>query len=213
MLVVTTSVRMVDGVHSDTTYSWESLSESLELVEKGSGLHDWLLVSSSTSNDSNGSSAETGNGFSGSWWKSDSGSAAIIWMSNNGCVSSWASGVSSLVSNGGLNVADGCTFWDSVDWKDVTGWDGGLSSAEQVLSWVCSFSSEEIFGVVLVFIWVSEIDFKEGTSSSWVVKDSSDDSLDVSLSFDKIKISISWRSHSFWFGCRIHATDFTLSLA
>jgi hypothetical protein len=45
------------------------------------------------------------------------------------------------------------------------------------------------------------------------VKNSSDDTLDVSLSFDKIKISISWWCNSFWFGGGIHATDLTLSLA
>jgi hypothetical protein len=57
---------MVDGVHSNTSDSWESLAESLELVEEGTSLHDWLFVSASTGNDTNCGSAETGNGFSGS---------------------------------------------------------------------------------------------------------------------------------------------------
>ena len=65
MLVVTTSVGMVDRIHSNTSDSWESLSESLEFVEQCSSLHDWLLVSSSTGNDANGGSAEAGNGLSG----------------------------------------------------------------------------------------------------------------------------------------------------
>jgi hypothetical protein len=55
---------MVDWVHSHTTNSWESLSESLELVEKCTSLHDWLLVSSSTCNDTNCGSAKAWNSFS-----------------------------------------------------------------------------------------------------------------------------------------------------
>jgi hypothetical protein len=65
MLVVTTSVWMVDWVHSHTSDSWESLAQSLELVEQCTSLHDWLFVSSSTSNDTDGGSAEAWDGFSG----------------------------------------------------------------------------------------------------------------------------------------------------
>jgi len=84
MLVVTTSVGMVDGIHSDTSDSWESLSESLELVEKFTSLHDGLFVSSSSRNNTDGGSAETGNGLSGTGWESDSGSAAIICVTDDG---------------------------------------------------------------------------------------------------------------------------------
>ena len=141
MLVVTTSVGMVDWIHSNTSNLWESLSESLELVEESTSFHDWLFISSSTSNDTDGSSAKAWNGLSGTWWESDSGLGSIIRVSDDGGVGSWTSGISSFVSNCGFNVADGGTFWDSAYWKDVTGWDGGFSSTEQILSWVSSFSS------------------------------------------------------------------------
>ena len=58
MLVVTTSVGMVDGVHSDTSNLGESLSESLVFVEQISGLHDWLFISASSGDDADGGSAE-----------------------------------------------------------------------------------------------------------------------------------------------------------
>ncbi len=88
VLVVTTSVGMIDRVHSHTTNSWESLSESLKLVEESTSLHDWLLVSSSTSNNTDGGSTKTWDGFSGTRWESDSGSGPIIRVSNNGGVGS-----------------------------------------------------------------------------------------------------------------------------
>ena len=65
MLVVTTSVGMVDGVHSHTSDLWESLSESLELVEKCTSLHDWLFVSTSTGNDADSGSAVAVDGLTG----------------------------------------------------------------------------------------------------------------------------------------------------
>ncbi len=66
---------------------------------------------------------------------------------------------------------------------------------------------------MFVFIWVSEIDFNEGASTSWVVENGSNNALDIALSFDKIKISVSGRCDSFRFGSGVDATDFTLSLA
>jgi len=160
MFVVTTSVGMVDWIHSNTSNLWESLSESLELVEECTSFHNWLFVSSSTGNDTDGSSAEAWNGLSGTWGESDSGFCSIIRVSNNSGVGSWTSWISSFVSNCRFDVADGSTFRDSVDWKYVTGRDGGFSSTEQILSWVSSFSSQEVLGVMLVFIRISEIDFQ-----------------------------------------------------
>jgi hypothetical protein len=66
---------------------------------------------------------------------------------------------------------------------------------------------------MFVFIWVSEIDFNEGASTSGVVENGSDNTLDIALSFDKIKISVSGRCDSFRFGSGVNATHFTLSLA
>ena len=54
---------MVNGVHSHTGNDGESLAQSLVFVEEGSGLHDGLFVSTSTSNDANGGSATSGDGL------------------------------------------------------------------------------------------------------------------------------------------------------
>ena len=81
------------------------------------------------------------------------------------------------------------------------------------MSRIGSFSSEEIFSVMLVFVWVSEIDLDEGASTSWIVEDGSDNALDVTLSFDEVEISISWRCYSFRFGSGVNTTNLAFSLA
>jgi hypothetical protein len=64
MLVVTTTVRMVNRVHTNTSYLRESFSESLEFMEENTSFHDRFLISASSSNYSNGGSAGTRDGFS-----------------------------------------------------------------------------------------------------------------------------------------------------
>jgi len=65
MLVVTTTVRMVHGVHADTGHSGESFSLAFEFVEKSTSLHDGLLVSTSTGNDADSGSAVAVDGLTG----------------------------------------------------------------------------------------------------------------------------------------------------
>ena len=66
---------------------------------------------------------------------------------------------------------------------------------------------------MFVFIGISEVDFDKRTSTSGIVEDCSDDSLDIALSLDEVKVSISWGSHSLGFGSGVDATNFTFSLA
>ena len=86
MLVVTTTVRMVDGVHPHTGHLRESLSLSLELMEQNTCLHNRLLVSAATSDDADRGSAVSRNGLPGARRQSDSGLQTVVGMSDYGCV-------------------------------------------------------------------------------------------------------------------------------
>jgi hypothetical protein len=65
---------------------------------------------------------------------------------------------------------------------------------------------------VFIFIRVSELDFEEWASSSWIMKNGSDNTFNVALSFRIVKISVSWWSNSFGFGGSVDTAYFTLSL-
>lgn len=77
MLVVTTTVRMVYGVHSHTSNSGESFSLSLVFVVESPGLHDGLLVSATSGDDADSGSAAAVDGLSGSGGESDSGLGSV----------------------------------------------------------------------------------------------------------------------------------------
>lgn len=54
VLMVTSSVRMVDGVHGHTTNSWPAVSLSFIFVESTAGFKDRLLDTASSSNNTDG---------------------------------------------------------------------------------------------------------------------------------------------------------------
>lgn len=77
MLVVTTTVGMVHGVHPHTGDSGESFSLSLVFVVESPGLHDGLLVPATSGDDAHSGSAVAVDGLSGSGGQSDSGLGAV----------------------------------------------------------------------------------------------------------------------------------------
>ena len=78
MLLVTSSVGMVYGVHSHTSHSWPVLSLRFVLVEDSSSFKDWFVGSSSSGDDSNHGSAVSRNGSSAAGWESESGLPSLV---------------------------------------------------------------------------------------------------------------------------------------
>ena len=134
-------------------------------------------------------------------------------MADDGGISSGASRVCALISNRRFNVADNGSLCDLVDGKDVSDGDCGFPAAEDVLARVGSLSGQEVFSSMFISVGVSEVDFDERGSSSWVMHNGSNDALDVSLPFSVIEVAISGRSNSLRLGSRVDAADLTLSLA
>ena len=83
MLMVTTTMRMLDWVHCDTSNSWPVLSLSSGLEPGVGSLEEWLVSSLTTSDDTNHGSAGTNDGLSGTGWKSDSSLSTIIGVTND----------------------------------------------------------------------------------------------------------------------------------
>ena len=83
MLMVTTTMRMLDWVHSNTSNSWPVLSLSSGLEPGVGGLEEWLVSSLTSSDDSDHSSAGALDGLSGSGWESDSGLSSVIGVTDD----------------------------------------------------------------------------------------------------------------------------------
>jgi len=189
MLLVTTTERMVNGIHGNSSDLRPSLSKSLHLVEDSTSLKDGLISSFSGSNETNHSSGLTGKGLSGTRGKSDSGLAEIIGVTNDDSGGAGASSELALITRVVFNVTDGSTFGDLVDGEDVTGSEGSLLSGIDELTGVHSFNGEEMAVLKSVLIGVSEDNLSKGSTTTGIVEDFSDDTLDVTISFSEIEDS------------------------
>lgn len=83
VLMVTTTVGMLDWVHGDTSHSWPVVSLSFLLIPGSVGLQEWLFGSLTASAHTDHGSASTDDGLSGSRWKSNSGLLSIIGVTND----------------------------------------------------------------------------------------------------------------------------------
>jgi len=196
VLLVTTTEGMVNGVHGNSSNLRPSLSESLHLVEDSTSLKDRLINSFSGSNKSNHGSSLTGKGLSGTGRKLDSSLAQIIGVTDDNGGSTRASSELSLITGLVFDVTNGSTFGDLVDGKDVTGGQRSLSTGVDELTSVHSFNGDEMVVLKSVLVRVSEDDLGKGSSTTGIVDDLSDDTLDVTISFSEIENSESSGSDS-----------------
>ena len=75
MLVVTTSVRMVNRVHGNTTSTRPVVALGLEFVERATSFQERLVDTATTSNDTNGRARAARDGLLGAGRKTNAGLA------------------------------------------------------------------------------------------------------------------------------------------
>jgi len=189
VLLVTTTERMVNGVHGNSSNLRPSLSESLHLVEDSTSLKDRLINSFTGGDETDHSSGFTGKGLSGTGGKLDSSLAQIIGVTDDNGRSTRASSELTLITGLVFNVTDGSTFGNLVDGKDVTSSQRSLGTSVDELTSVHSFNSDEMVVSESVLIRVSEDDLSKGSSTTGIMDDLSDDTLNVTISFSEIEDS------------------------
>ena len=124
VLMVTTTMGMFDGVHSDTSNSGPVLLLCLGFVVSVDGSQERLIASLSTSDNTNHSSAGSLDGFTNTGRKLDSGLAAIFGVTDDDAGSSGSTGEGATVSEFGLNAGNNGTFGHRVDGEDIADLEG-----------------------------------------------------------------------------------------
>ena len=134
VLVITTSVWMVNWVHSDSSHDWEVLSLGLMSPVLNTSLKNWLFISSTGTDNTNHGSRLTVNSLSDTRRKFDSGLKAIFRMSNDSNKRTRSSGEFTIVSFSELDIANESSLRDLSDWENVTNLKGSIFSTEDGLS-------------------------------------------------------------------------------
>jgi hypothetical protein len=189
MGMVTTTVRVVNGVHVHGFDLGPAGSSDFVFVIRDTGLQDGLLGSAATSDDTDHSTGFTFDGLSGARGKSDSGFGAIFGVTDDGAVGSGGSGQVSSVSQIGFDIAHQGTFGDLVHGEDIADGETGTLTAVNVLAGVHTFGADEIFCVLLIAISISKTDFGDGSSSSAIMDDFFNNTFNITVSFSIVKVS------------------------
>jgi len=188
MLVITTTMRMVDGVHSNTTSARPVVTLSLVFVERPTSLQQRLLDPSTTSNDSNGNPAASRNGLFRSRRETDTG-FVVLRVSDDGSIGSGCSGERTTVTDLLFDVADDGTFGTLGDGENVSDGEGRFFAAVHESTSVETLGCDECLFAEFVAVWVTENDSGEGCTTARVVDDFFYDSTDVAVSFSVVERS------------------------
>lgn len=187
---------MVDGVHADTLHLGEDLLQPGILVEQQTSLEDGLVVSASSGDDSDGGAAATEDGLTGARWESETGLKAIIGVTDDGGICSAGAGEGTLVTGFGFDVADGCSFGDLADGQDIADSNSRLLATEDVLAGVGALGSQEVLGLVSVFVRIAEFNLGKGSSTSGIMDNALDDTPNVAVPFGVVESAVVGSSHS-----------------
>ncbi len=162
MLVVTTTVRVVDGVHSHTTSAGPRVPLDLELVVSTTGLEQGLVDTSTTGDDTNGGTRGGGDGLLGTGGETDTRGLSVGIVTNDGSVVTRGTGKGATVTSLLLDVADNGTFGERREGENVGDVQGSLLTAVDELTGGHALGSDEGLDTGAVLVGVTESDLGKG---------------------------------------------------
>ena len=128
MLVRTTSVFVIDRVHSCTTNDWPCLPLSAIFMCNCTCLKKWLFKTSTTSNNTKACTAIAWNNNFTTWWKLNTG-VTIFTVWDNTAWIAWASSISSSITWVMFNIVNFCSFLNLSEWKNISDMKSSLCSS------------------------------------------------------------------------------------
>ena len=171
VLMVTTSVRMLDGVAGNTTNLGPAVALSAEAVERVTGLEDWLLDTATAANDADHRAAARRDRLLLAAGQLQAGAARLEVVRNDDAVVTRGAGERATVTGLGLDVADDATLGDGAEGQDVADGERGLLAGKDGLAGEHTFGRNEELLRAAVLVRVAELDASKWRSSPRLVLD------------------------------------------
>ena len=187
VLVVTSSMRMLNWVHSHTTHLRPTIPLHPELVVSIPSLKEGLLSSPSTRNLPNHRPTPTWNNLLRTRRKLDPRGVVIGVVADNNSIVAGGPSEDAAVTDVVFDIANDGTFGDGSEGEDVADDEGGFLAAVDELAGVDAFGGDEKFGLLLVAEGVAECDLGERGTATWVVDDVGDHAFQVTVSFPEVQ--------------------------
>merc|ERR1719203_803703 len=182
MLMVTTTVGVLDGVHRNTTNLRPAVSLGLVLVVGTASLQHRLVDPSSSSHNTDHGSVSAGDNLLGAGGQLDPGPLSVGVVGDNGGVVAAGPGHLATVPGLLLEVADDGSLGHEAYGHHVADGDLSLPAAVDELAGVHSLGGDEELLLYLVPVGVPEVDDGQGCSTAGVM----DDVLDVSVTLGEV---------------------------
>jgi len=187
MLVVTTTMRMVHRVHSNTTSTGPVVTLGFVLVVSTTSFQERLVDTTTTSDNTNGGTRTSADGLLGTTGKTYAGLVVIRRVANDGGVGSRSTGKGTTVTSFLLNVADDGTFGEVANREDVSDGQSGLLATVNESTGVHSFSSNEGLRSELVAVGVTENNTGQRSTTARIVENFLYNTPDVAITFGKVE--------------------------
>jgi len=156
VLMVTTTVGMFDGVHSNTSHLWPAVPLHSEFVVSPTSFEHRFIDPSATGDAADNSPVGGWVEFLDTRWELDPGPSGVFVVSDDGAVASRGFGDFTTVTGFLLERADNRTFWHVSDWENVTDGEVGFLTAVDELTGAHTFWGDEGLGDFPVLVWVVE---------------------------------------------------------
>merc|ERR1719260_480954 len=179
--MVTTTVRMLDGIHGHTTNLRPRVSLSLVLEVSSAGFQQRLVDSSSTGDDADHRAVAGRNRLLRSRWQFHFRPSHIWVVGDDGGVVAGSSGQFAAISQLLLQLADDGSLRHGADGHHVADGQRRLLAAVDELTRVHALDGDERLLALLEFVGISKLDDGQRRSSTRVVDDVLNDAFDVSV--------------------------------
>jgi len=187
MLMVTTTVWMLDGVLGDTSHLWPAVSLHAELVVGSASFEHGLVDSSATGDEAKHGSVSAGVKLLDARRELDSGLASVGVVGDDGAVATTGLGDLATVTRFLLERADNGTLWHLADWHDVTDVELSLLTGVDELAGADTLWADHGLSNLSVLVWVLELNLGEWGTPAWIVDDILDETLHKTVSLGIIE--------------------------
>jgi hypothetical protein len=189
MLVVTTTVRVIDGVHGNTTSLGPAVALDSELVLGTRSLQERLVGTATTGNNADHATGAGVDDLLGTGGELDAGLALVGVVADDGDVVAGGTAQGAAVTDLLLDVGDDGTLGHGAQGQDVADGQGSLLSGVDELASVHAFVGNEGLGHLLESVGVAEDDLGEGSTATSVVDDVADDTTEVSVALGIVEVA------------------------
>jgi len=187
MLMVTTTVGMLDGVHGHTSDLGPAVPLDSVLVVSSAGLEHGLVATTATSDDADDGPVLGGVELLDAGGQLDPGSAGVGVVGDDGAVAAGSLGDLAAVAGLLLHGASDGTLRHLSDGEDVTDVELSLLTAVDELTGGDTLGGDHDLGSLPVLVRVVEGDPSEGSTTAGVVHDVLDETLDESMPLGKVE--------------------------